>query len=256
MASFEGKVALVTGGGSGIGQAAALAFARKGAAVVVTGRRVEAGEETIRLIEAEGCEGTFIRADVTKEADVKALFDQIIERYGHLDYAFNNAGGGSKFGSMVDMTEADWTESLDSNLKSVWLSLKYELPLIAKQGGAIVNNASVVAYRGQPFTSFYAASKAGVISLTQSAAIEYAPKGVRVNAVSPAIIETPLTERLAYAVSGGTNTDPKAQFGAAYPLGRVGQPREVADTVVWLCSDEASFITAQALMIDGGIMEL
>jgi len=245
----------VTGGGSGIGQAAALAFARKGAPVVVTGRRVEAGEETVRLIEAEGCEGAFIRADVTKEAEVKALIDQIIERYGRLDYAFNNAGGGSKFGSMVDMTEADWTESIDSNLKSVWLSLKYELPQIVKQGGAIVNNASVMAHRGRPFTSFYAASKAGVISLTQSAAIEYAPKGVRVNVVSPAIIETALSQQLASSVSGGKAASANAQFGANYPLGRVGEPREVTDTVVWLCSDEASFITAQEFTIDGGAME-
>ncbi|MBI1256012.1 MAG: glucose 1-dehydrogenase [Chloroflexi bacterium] len=255
MGSFEGKVALVTGGGSGIGQAAALAFARRGATVVITGRRAEAGAETVRLIEAEGCEGTFIQADVTKEAEVKALIDQIIQRFGRLDYAFNNAGGGSKFGSMVDMTEADWTESLDSNLKSVWLSLKYELPQIAKQGGAIVNNASVVAQRGQPMTSFYAAAKAAVVSLTKSAAIEFAPKGVRVNAVSPAIIETAMTERLASIVSGGATSDPKAQFGANYPLGRVGEPREIADAVVWLCSDEASFVTAQEFTIDGGVME-
>ena len=254
MSSFEGKVALVTGGGSGIGQAAALAFARKGATVVVTGRRVEAGEETIRLIEAEGCEGVFIRADVTKEADVKAMLDQIIERYGRLDYAFNNAGGGGKFGSMVDMTEADWTESIDANFKSVWLSMKYELPLIAKQGGAIVNNASVMGHRGRPFTSFYAASKAGVISLTQSAAIEYAPKGVRVNVVSPAIIETALSQQLANTVAGkqvGVNE----QFSARYPIGRVGQPREVADAVIWLCSEESSFVTAQEITIDGGSME-
>jgi len=255
MASFEGKVVLVTGGGSGIGQAAALAFARKGATVVITGRRVEAGAETIRLIEAEGCEGLFIRADVTKEADVKALIDKIIERYGRLDYAFNNAGGGSKFGSMVDMTEADWIESIDSNLKSVWLSLKYELPQIVKQGGAVVNNASVMAQRGRPMTSFYAASKAAVVSLTQSAAIEYAPKGVRVNVVSPAIIETALSQQLATALSGGSAPSANAQFGAQYPIGRVGQPQEVADVVVWLCSDEASFVTAQNFTIDGGVME-
>src|SRR5262249_1657274 len=161
------------------------------------------------------------------------------------DYAFNNAGAGGRFGSMTEMTEADWNESIDSNLKSVWLSLKYELPQIAKQGGAIVNNASVMAQRGRPFTSFYAASKAAVVSLAKSAAIEYAPKGVRVNVVSPAIIETSLSGQLAQAVSGGTATSANAQFGANYPAGRVGEPREVADTVVWLCSAEASFITAQ-----------
>lgn len=253
MPSFEGKVALVTGGGSGIGQAAALAFARKGAAVVVTGRRIEAGEETIRLIQAEGCEGTFIRADVTGAADVENLVNGVIERYGRLDYAFNNAGGGGRLGSMVDMTEADWTSTIDSYFKSVWLSMKYELPLIAKQGGAIVNNASVMAYLGRPMTSFYAASKAGVISLTKSAAVEYAPKGVRVNAVSPAIIETPMTEQLAQTV-GGKKVSVNEQFGGRYPLGRVGQPREVADMVVWLCSDEASFVTAQDFAIDGGVL--
>jgi NAD(P)-dependent dehydrogenase (short-subunit alcohol dehydrogenase family) len=148
--SFEGKVALVTGGGSGIGQAAALAFARKGASVVITGRRVEAGQETVALIQAEGCAGVFIRADVTKEADIQALIQEIIARYGRLDYAFNNAGSGGRYGSMVEMTEDDWTQVVDSNLKSVWLSMKYELPEIVKQGGAIVNNASVMAYTGRP----------------------------------------------------------------------------------------------------------
>jgi NAD(P)-dependent dehydrogenase (short-subunit alcohol dehydrogenase family) len=155
---------------------------------------------------------------------------------------------------MVDMTEDDWTQSMDSNFKSVWLSMKYELPVIARQGGTVVNNASVMAYLGRPQTSFYAAAKAGVISLTRSAALEYAPKGVRVNAVSPAIIETAMTEQLAALVSGGKVTDPNAQFGARYPLGRIGQPGEVADMVVWLCSDEASFITAQDFAIDGGLM--
>ncbi|HVU12685.1 MAG TPA: SDR family oxidoreductase, partial [Phototrophicaceae bacterium] len=223
--------------------------------VVIAGRRPEAGEETVRLIEAEGCEGTFIQADVTQEAEVKTLIDTIIERYGHLDYAFNNAGGGGRFGSMTEMTEDDWNQSIDSNLKSVWLSLKYELPQIVKQGGAIVNNASVLGHRGRPFTSFYAASKAAVISLTQSAAIEYAPKGVRVNVVSPSIIETGLSTRLAQAVTGKADANVHDTYSARFPIGRVGQPREVADAVVWLCSDEASFVTAQEITIDGGTME-
>ncbi len=254
MSSFEGKVALITGGGSGIGQAAALAFARKGAAVVVAGRRAEAGNETVRLIEAEGGKAAFIRADVTQAADVEMLVNGVIERYGRLDYAFNNAGGGGRPGSMVDMNETDWASSMDSNFKSVWLSMKYELPIIARQGGAVVNNASAMAYRGRPMTSFYAAAKAGVISLTKSAAIEYAPRGVRVNAVSPEIIETAMTEQLAQTVAG-KRISVNEQFGANYPVGRVGQPQEVADMVVWLCSDEASFVTAQDYLIDGGVME-
>lgn len=254
MSSFEDKVVLVTGGGSGIGRAAALAFARRGAQVIVTGRRKEAGDETVRLIEAEGCQAAFIRADVTVEAEVKALIDEIIERYGRLDYAFNNAGGGGAPGSMVELSEDVWYESLDSNLKSVWLSMKYELPQISKQGGAVVNNASVMAQRGRPQTSFYAAAKAAVVSLTKSAALEFAPKGVRVNAVSPAIIETAMTQRLATLVSGGAVNDPNKLFAENYPVGRIGQPNDVAEAVVWLCSDEASFVTAQDISLDGGVM--
>lgn len=247
MASMTNKVALITGGGSGIGREAALAFAREGATVVIAGRRQEAGDETVQLIHQAGGAATFIKTDVTNELEVAALVSAVVAQFGRLDYAFNNAGIEGQGGPLTDLTEANWDQLIDGNLKSAWLSLKYEIPQIQKQGGAIVNNASIVADLGFANLAAYSASKAGVIGLTRSAAMEYAKTGVRINVVSPGPIETPMTERMFGSISALNQG-----FGAMMPIGRAGKPHEIAEAVVWLCSDASSFITGQVLNIDGG----
>lgn len=244
---FTGQVALVTGGGTGIGRAAALELAHRGATVVVAGRTATKGEETVRLIEQAGGKAHFIQADVTVEADVKNLVETLLERFGRLDVAFNNAGIMGQGGPLTEMSETDFDQVLSSNLKSVWLSMKYELPALLKQGGSIVNNASMAGGVGLPDMSAYAASKHGVEGLTRAAAIEYAKTGVRINAVSPGAVETPMTERLF-----GTAEALNAAFGAAHPIGRAGKPEEIAQAVAFLASPASSFITGHVLLADGG----
>jgi len=247
---FDGKVVLVTGGTTGIGRAAALAFARKGAKVAVSARRPREGEETIAMIRDSGGEGIFIQADVSHASQVRDLVEKTVSTYGRLDCAFNNAGiEGTAFVRTADYAEETWDQVIGINLKGVWLSMKYEIPHILKQKGAIVNMSSVAGLIGGPIGAGYHASKHGVIGLTRTAAIEYAPQGLRVNAVCPAVILTPMAERL-------FSEDPevKQRVTALHPLGRVGKPEEVADAVVWLCSEHASFITGHALPIDGGLV--
>lgn len=246
---FAGKVALVTGGGSGIGRATALAFARRGAQVVVAGRRASEGEDTVRLVKEAGGEAIFVQADVSKEAEVEALVNKTVAAYGRLDYAFNNAGNEGRPGPLAEQTEEAFDHTINGNLKTAWLSLKYELPQMLKQGsGAIVNNASNVGHIGMSNMSLYAAAKHAVIGLTKSAALEYAKAGIRVNAVSPGPIETPMPMR-----AFGSSDNFKQFFAPLVPVGRVGQPEEVAEAVVWLCADGASFVTGTDLIIDGGI---
>jgi len=246
--SFIGKVALVTGGSSGIGRATAIAFAKEGAKVVIGDILTEKGEETVRLIRQGGGDAIFVQVDVSKSTDVKNLIQSCIQTYGKLDCAFNNAGIEGGIAPTADCTEENWDRVIDINLKGQWLCMKYEIPQMLKQGkGAIVNMASVaglVAVQGLPA---YCASKGGIIQLTKAAALEYAKAGIRINVVCPGLIETPLAERV-------INFIPEygAQVIAGHPLGRMGFPREVADAVVWLCSDAASFITGHALAIDGG----
>ena len=249
---FSGEVALVTGGSSGIGRATALLFAAEGARVVVASRRGEESLETVRLIEAAGGEAMFVKTDVSQADDVQALVAKTVERFGALHCAFNNAGvEGAPFVPLASYAEATWDEVIDINLKGVFLCMKYELPHLLQTRGAIVNMSSVAGLSGGRLGAAYYASKHGVIGLTKAAAIEYADKGVRINAVAPAVIHTPLAERAGLAMG-----DPQmaARVIGLHPMGRIGRPEEVAQAVVWLCSTGASFTTGHTLPVDGGFL--
>ncbi|WP_137886878.1 SDR family oxidoreductase [Pseudomonas sp. 2FE] len=246
--TFSGQVALVTGGAAGIGRASAQAFAAEGLKVVVSDVDAAGGEGTVASIRAAGGEATFIRCDVTKDAEVKALMDGVVAAYGRLDYAFNNAGIEIEKGRLSEGSEAEFDAIMGVNVKGVWLCMKYQLPLLLAQGGgAIVNTASVAGLGAAPKMSIYSASKHAVIGLTKSAAIEYAKKKIRVNAVCPAVIDTDMFRR-AY------EADPKkAEFAAAmHPVGRIGKVEEIAAAVLYLCCDGAAFTTGHALAVDGG----
>ena len=248
---FQGKVALVTGGNSGLGKASALAFAKEGAKVVLSARRAEEGAQVAQLIKDAGGEAFFARADMSEKADIEALIARTVEAYGRLDFAVNNAGiEGTLFVPTADYSEDTWDEVININLKGVWLCMKYEIPHILKQkGGSIVNMSSVAGLVGGPIGAAYHASKHGVIGLTKAAAVEYANQGLRVNAVAPAVIRTAMTDR------GGFHTpELEPQLMALHPMGRFGTPEEVAGAVMWLCSDAASFITGHVLPIDGGFL--
>jgi NAD(P)-dependent dehydrogenase (short-subunit alcohol dehydrogenase family) len=245
--SFSGQVALVTGAAAGIGRATALAFANEGLKVVVSDVDVAGGEGTVELIRAAGGDASFCRCDVTRDAEVQALMAFTLETYGRLDYAFNNAGIEIEKGKLADGSEAEFDAIMGVNVKGVWLCMKHQIPLLLAQGGAIVNTASVAGLGAAPKMSIYSASKHAVIGLSKSAAIEYARKNIRVNAVCPAVIDTDMFRR-AY------EADPKkGEFAAAmHPVGRIGRVEEVASAVLYLCSDHAAFTTGQALAVDGG----
>ncbi len=250
---FESKVALVTGGNSGIGQAIALAFAKEGAKVVVAGLPVPGGEKTIAMIEEQGGEAHFVPMDVSQATEVKAMVAACITEYGRLDYAVNNAGiGGTFFIPTAEYEEEVWDRVIDVNLKGVWLCMKYEIPEMLKHGrGAIVNMSSITGLKGGPLLSgvAYYASKHGVIGLTKAAANEYAARGLRINAVCPAVIETPMMER-----ELARNKRVTARIVAMHPVGRLGRPEEVAAATLWLCSEGASFVTGHAYPVDGGML--
>jgi NAD(P)-dependent dehydrogenase (short-subunit alcohol dehydrogenase family) len=248
MKEFEGKVALVTGGGSGIGRATALAFAREGAKVVIADRNVQRGEETISMIRGAGGTASFRRTDVSVAAEIEALVGYTMTTYGRLDLAFNNAGIEGDVKPLVDQTESNFDAVMDINVKGVWLSMKYEIPRMLEQGGgAIVNSSSVAGVVGFPGIGIYAASKHAVIGLTKTAALEYSAQGIRINAVSPGAIDTEMIDRLA----DGMNVK-KNDLTTFHPIGRIGRVEEVAEAVLWLCSDRASFVTGHSLIIDGG----
>jgi NAD(P)-dependent dehydrogenase (short-subunit alcohol dehydrogenase family) len=247
---LEGKVALVTGGTSGIGRDTAVLFAKAGAKVVVAGRREPEGNETIELIRTAGGDGLFVKADISKSSDVDALIQKAAERFGRLDIAFNNAGIEGVWVPIVRQSEADWDRTIAINLKGVWLSLKYEIRQMLRQGGggAIVNMASITGLIGSAGAAAYSASKHGVIGLTKTAALENAKSGIRINAVCPGVIETAMGERLF-----GAPAVHKYVLGC-HPIGRFGRPAEIAEAVLWMCSDRASFMTGQSLVLDGGFL--
>jgi NAD(P)-dependent dehydrogenase (short-subunit alcohol dehydrogenase family) len=247
---LEGKVALVTGGTSGIGRDTAVLFAKRGAKVVVAGRREPEGEETAGILRAAGGDALFVKVDVSKASEVDALVRKTVEKFGRLDIAFNNAGIEGVWVPIARQAEADWDRTININLKGVWLCLKYEIRQMLKQGdgGAIVNMASIAGLMGSAGAGAYTASKHGVVGLTKTAALENAKSGIRVNVVCPGAIETAMSDRL---------------FGApeihqyvldCHPIGRFGKPLEISEAVAWMCSDRASFMTGQSLVLDGGFL--
>ncbi len=248
--SMQNKVALVTGGSSGIGLAAAHGFALQGTKVIIASRRADLGEAAAGQLRQQGGEALYFQADVSQSGDVDHLFQQIMDAYGRLDYAFNNGGSGGRGGWLVDIADEDFDKTIQGFLKSVWLCMKAELKIMLEQGsGAIVNNSSVDGQRAFPDDPVYSAAKHGVLGLTKSVALQYARRGIRINAVCPGWIRTP-------PVEDWIKADPAAEGRMLMhqPINRLGTAEEVAQAVVWLCSDQASLITGTALAVDGGYL--
>ena len=244
--TFKNKVAIITGGSFGIGKATAIAFAKKGAKVVIADWKEDI--ETLNFIKSLGGEAIFVKCDVSKTNDVKAMIEKTIATFGRLDYAFNNAGIEGTSATTHECTEENFDKTINVNLKGIWLCMKYEIPEMIKQGkGVIVNCASIAGLVGYTGLPAYVASKHGVIGLSKTAALEYAKQGIRVNTVCPGAIKTAMIDRLT-----GNKKEVEEQFARMEPIGRLGQPDEVANAVLWLCSDEASFVTGHAMAVDGG----
>ena len=245
---LDEKVVLVTGGGSGIGRAAAILFANEGARVVIANRRIEAGNETVNTIKQNGGDAMFIQTDVSQKNQVLKLIDTIVEKYGRLDCAFNNAGIDGKPAPIIDCEEEDWDEIIDINLKGTFLLMKYEIRQMLTQGyGSIVNMSSICSTIARPNRCAYIASRHGIEGLTKTAALEYSGKGIRINAVAPGSIRTDIFYR-----SIKDNPDKEKFYLNRHPIGRIGEPEEVASAALWLCSNAASFVTGSIMMIDGG----
>ena len=249
-AELHGKIGIVTGGTSGIGRDTAVLFAKTGAKVVVAGRREAKGKKTLDLVRVAGGDGLFVQTDVSRATEVQVLVRKTVEKFGRLDVAFNNAGIEGAWSPIAEQSEKDWDRTIDINLKGVWLCLKYEIQQMLKQGGggAILNMASVAGFIGSAGAAAYCASKHGVMALTKTAALENARSSIRVNVVCPAVIETPMGERL-----WGAPEAKKFALGL-HPIGRFGTAMEIAEAVVWMCSDRASFMTGQSLVLDGGFL--
>ena len=263
MKRFTDKVAIVTGGSSGIGKATAIAFAREGAAVAIAARRQQPGLETVEEIKRAGGNAVFIPTDVSKSEDIERLITATVEKFGRLDYAFNNAARTDEvIGPMTDLSEEDFDRTVSVNLKGVWLGMKYQIRQMLKQepkGGAIVNTSSGNGLGGCPQASFYSATKAGIIALTKSAAWEYAKEGIRVNVLVAGAFRTPMLEGSMDRAAGG---DPEARkavetrWTAMTASGRIGDPAEAAEAVLWLCSDASSYVVGHSLIVDGGLTAL
>lgn len=247
---LDGKVALITGAGSGIGRATALIFAREGAKLMLSDIAAEGGDETLRMVKQLGAEALFVRTDVSKLAEVEALIGQVISTWGRIDCAFNNAGIDGRMGKLDECTEENWHRTLAVNLTGVFFCMKAEIPHMLRQGGgAIVNTASVAGLTGSPGLPAYVASKHGVVGLTRAAALEYGREKIRVNCVCPGPIRTPMLGRL---LTG--RPEMEQRFASAEPLKRLGEPAEIGEAVAWLCSDAASYVTGHAMPVDGGYM--
>jgi NAD(P)-dependent dehydrogenase (short-subunit alcohol dehydrogenase family) len=245
---FAGKVAFVTGAANGIGRATALAFAREGVNVVAADLSEHGNQETARMIEEAGGRALAVKCDVSRDNDVKAALEKTVETFGRLDFAFNNAGVEQPITPAADLTEEEWDRIVDINLRSVFLCMKHEIPLMLKRGGgAIVNTSSGAGVKGIAGQAAYCAAKFGIVGLTKATALDYAKSNIRVNAVCPGIINTPMMDRF----SGGT-PEGRERVIAWEPVGRMGKPEEIAAAVVWLCSDAAAFVVGHAMVIDGG----
>jgi NAD(P)-dependent dehydrogenase (short-subunit alcohol dehydrogenase family) len=244
------KVVIVTGGNSGIGRATAIALAKEGAKVTVAARRASDGEETARLIKEAGSDAIFVKTDVAIENDVRSLVEKTVDKYGKLDYAFNNAGVEEIKTPFLDQTSEKFDQIMNTNVRGVWLSMKYEIPeMIKNGGGAIVNNSSAAGIIGFPQFAVYIASKHAVLGLTKSAALEYAKSGIRINAIAPGGVETEMANRV-----NESNPQWLETLTSMHPIGRIADPEEIANAVVWLLSDKASFVLGHTLLVDGGVV--
>lgn len=243
------KVTLVTGSASGIGRATAIAFAREGARLVIADYAADEGERVVHEIKAAGGQAVFVKADVSRSGDVEAMVKKTIDTYGRLDCAFNNAGTEGQAGTTADCTQENFERVIAVNLTGLWLCMKYEIPEMLKQGGgSIVNASSITGLVGLPGFPAYSASKGGIIQLTRTAALEYSKSNIRINAVCPGVIRTPLLQRFLQSAPGWS----EAVLNAGTPIGRIGTPEEIAEVVLWLSSDAASFVTGLPMVADGG----
>jgi NAD(P)-dependent dehydrogenase (short-subunit alcohol dehydrogenase family) len=245
---FKEKVAFVTGAAAGIGRATALAFAKNGARVAVVDVNEDAGGQTVHMIQDAGGDAFFIKCNVASSLEVKSAIEKTTAKYGRLDFAFNNAGIEGEKANTVDCTEENWQKVIDINLKSVWLCMKFEIPQMLKQGGGtIVNCSSIAGVVGFAGTPAYVASKHGVIGLTKTAALEFSKSNIRVNAICPGVIQTSMVDRYIHG-----EAQLRDQLALAEPIGRLGQPEEIANAALWLCSPQSSFVTGHPLVVDGG----